>query len=100
MTWFIWVAGAVVLAAAAFGAVYLPQRGRGLERRTAWSVARAAVDSAAISRDAAPHLVPEAEDLFARARLLVAVGGESGAAAEAAECAARADRLWRWAAGG
>ncbi len=101
MTWLIWVAGAVVLAAAGFGAAYLPRmRARDLHRRTAWSTARAALDSAAVSRDAAARTVPAADDLFARAELLVAGQGGPGAAEEAADCAARADRLWREAAGG
>jgi hypothetical protein len=57
------------------------------------------LDSAAISRDATSHSVPEAEDLFARAELLIASQGGTAAAVEAAGCAARADRLWQEAAG-
>ncbi len=99
MTWLIWVAGAVVLVAAGFGAAYLPRtRARDLRRRSAWSTARAAVDSAGVSRDAARRPVAEADDLYARAELLVASRGGAAAAAEAADCAARADRLWRAAA--
>lgn len=95
MIW-LWVVGTVLLVAAGFGVTYLPRaRSRALRRRTAWSAARAAIDSAAISRDAAPHDVPEAEDLFARAELLAAGRGGEGAAEEAADCAERADLLWR-----
>jgi hypothetical protein len=43
--------------------------------------------------------VPEAEDLFARAELLIASQGGTAAAVEAADCAARADRLWQEVAG-
>lgn len=97
MSWLVWVVGGVVLVVAGFGVAYLLRsRARGLRRRTAWSTARAAIESATISRDAAPHDVPEADELLARAELLAASGG---GAAEAADCAERADRLWREAAG-
>lgn len=100
MSWLPWVLGVAVLAAAGFGAAYLPRRrARNLQDRTAWSTARAALDSAAISRDATAHHVPAADELFARAELLVAGHGGTAAAAEAADCAERADRLWREAAG-
>jgi hypothetical protein len=95
----VWVVGVVLLVAAGFAAAYLPRtRARALRQRTAWSAARAAIASAALSRDAAPEDVPEAEDLFARAELLAAHGGGVAAADEAADCAARADRLWQEAA--
>ena len=98
MIW-VWIVGAVLLVAAGFAAMYLPRaRARALRQRTAWSAARAAIDSAAVSRDAAPGDVPEAEDLFARAELLAANGGGVAAAEEAGDCAERADRLWREAA--
>jgi hypothetical protein len=97
--WLVWVVGVVVLAGAGFGVVYLPgARARGLRRRTAWSAARAAIESAVISRDAAPS-APEADDLLARAEFLVAQRGGRAAADEAAGCAGRADRLYREAAG-
>jgi hypothetical protein len=99
VTWPIWVVGAALLLAAGFGAAYLPRtRARDLRRRTAWSTARAALDSAAVSRDAAARPVPDADELFTRAELLAAARGGAGAATEAADCAARADRLWRAAA--
>ncbi len=99
MNWLLWVLGAVLLAAAGFGAAFLPRwRARDLRHRTAWSAARAALDSAAISRDAAPGDVPAAADLFTRAELLVAGRGGVAAAEEAADLAARADRLWQEAA--
>jgi hypothetical protein len=98
--WLVWVVGAAVLVGAGFGAAYLPRtRARAQQVRVAWSNARAAVDSAAISRDATRHTVPRAEELFTRAELLVAHGGGVNAATEAAHCASRADRLWRAAAG-
>ncbi|MFC4852137.1 DUF6403 family protein [Actinophytocola glycyrrhizae] len=96
----VWVVGVVLLVVAGFGAVYLPRtRARALRLRTAWSAARAAIDSAAVSRDATSADVPEADDLFARAELLAANGGGEAAADEAADCAERADRLWQEAAG-
>lgn len=100
MGWLVWVAGATVLVGAGFGAAYLPRtRARAEQVRVAWSDARAAVDSAAISRDATTDIVPQAEELLTRAELLVAHGGGVAAATEAARCATRADRLWRTAAG-
>ncbi|WP_149360052.1 DUF6403 family protein [Lolliginicoccus suaedae] len=95
----LWVAGAALLVAAGFGAAYAPRaRARALRRRTAWSAARAAVEGAAISRDAAAQPVAEAEALFHRAELLVAADGGITAASEAEQCAVRADLLWRAAA--
>lgn len=100
MTWLVWVVGAVVLVAAGFGAAYLPRaRDRDERAGTGWSAARAAVASASVSREAAAREVPEADDLFARAELLIAGQGGPDAAAEATDCATRADRLWREAAG-
>lgn len=96
----LWVVGVVLLLAAGFALAYLPRaRSRALGERTAWSAARAAITSAAVSRDAAANDVPEADDLFARAELLAASGGGADAAREAAECAERADELWRAVAG-
>ncbi len=95
MIW-VWVVGVVLLVVAGFAATYLPRaRARALRQRTAWSAARAAIASAAVSRDAASRDVPDADELFARAELLVAGGGGEDAADEAADCAERADRLWR-----
>ena len=92
MIW-LWVVGVVLLVAAGFGAVYLPRtRSRSLRRRTAWSAARAAITSATISRDAAPHDVARADELLARAESLT---GGLAAAQEAADCATEADRLYR-----
>lgn len=85
--------GVVLLGAAGFSVAYLPRaRARDLRRRTAWSAARAAITSATISRDAAPHDVPSADELLARAESLT---GGVDAAEEAAECATKADRLYR-----
>jgi hypothetical protein len=88
-----WVLGVVLLAAAGFGVTYLPRaRARDLRRRTAWSAARAAITSATISRDAAPHDVAYADELLARAESLT---GGVDAADEAADCARKADQLYR-----
>jgi hypothetical protein len=96
LSWLAWVLGVALLAAAGFGVTYLPRaRARNLERRTAWSAARAAIDSATVSRDAAPHDVASADDLLARAKSLVSTQGGVAAAEEATDCATRADRLWR-----
>jgi hypothetical protein len=100
VSWLPWVSGAVLLVLAGFGVTYLPRmRARSAQVGIAWSTARSAMDSAAISRDAAPHEVPAAGELFARAELLAASRGGAAAAEEAADCAQRADRLWREAAG-
>lgn len=100
MSWLPWVVGVVVLVGAGFGAVYVPRvRAREVERRTAWSAARAAIGAAAVSRDAVSRVVPAADELFARAESLSAHGGGVGAADDATDCAERADRLWREAAG-
>ncbi|MCW4354699.1 DUF6403 family protein [Hoyosella sp. YIM 151337] len=97
--WILAAVGTAVIVAAGFGAAYAPRmREHALRRRTAWSAARSAVDSAAVSRDAARRSIAEAEELFHRAELLVAAQGGVEAALEAKECAARADRLWQAAA--
>lgn len=101
MGWVPWVVGVVLLVVAGFAGAYLPRvRARGLDGRVAWSAARAAIGGAAVSRDAAPHEVAEADELLARAELLAAARGGVVAAREAVDCATRADRLWREAAGG
>jgi hypothetical protein len=95
------VAGGVLVVAAGFWGAFLPRvRARRVRVRTAWSAARAAMGSAAVSRDAVPGVVAAAEELFARAELLAAGRGGVAAAVAAEECAVRADRLWREAAGG
>ncbi|MCT2585704.1 DUF6403 family protein [Actinophytocola gossypii] len=100
MTWLIWVFGTLLLLAAGFGATYLPRRrARDLADRTAWSSARAAIESAEVSRDACPDGVVEAERLLALAAGLAAAGGGAAVADEAREHAERADHLWRAAAG-
>jgi hypothetical protein len=97
----VWVVGVALLVAAGFAATFVPRaRSRDRGRRTAWSAARAAIDSAAISRDAVLRDVPAAAELFTRAELLAAGGGGTAAAREAADCAERADRMWREAADG
>jgi len=96
MSWLIWAIGAVVLLAAGFSVAYVPWwRARDLRRRTAWSAARAAIESASVSRDAAAVRVVEAEELLAKAESIAADRGGVTAADLAAHCAERADRLWR-----
>src|SRR5690349_6363854 len=101
MTWLVWVLGAAVIAAAGFGVVAVPWwRDRDLRRRTAWSAARAAIDSAAVSRDAAAAPLLEAEQLLTRAETIAAGHGGERAARSAEDHARRADALWRAAARG
>jgi len=97
--WVLWPVGAVVLAIAGFVSSLLPKRrAQAAESRVAWSAAQAAIETAGVSRDAAAAPVPAAEQLLLRAELLAARHGGPSAAAEAAECARRADELWRAAA--
>ncbi|WBB80584.1 DUF6403 family protein [Micromonospora sp. WMMD882] len=94
--WLTWVGGGVLIVAAGFVTAFAPRwRARERERRVAWSTARAAIDSAAVSRDAAGRPVAEAERLLSQAELIAARRGGSAAARTAAEHAERADRLWR-----
>jgi hypothetical protein len=96
LSWVVWAAGAMLLIAAGFLAVAVPRRRSGaLERRTAWSGARAAIDTATVSRDACPVPVAEADELLSRAELILAGRGGRSAARSAADCARQADRLWR-----
>ncbi|MET0422996.1 MAG: DUF6403 family protein [Actinoplanes sp.] len=95
-TWWAWPIGVALLIAAGFVAAVLPRRRQHrLASRTAWSAAQAAIAAAGVSRDAAPTPVPEAERLLLEAELLAAEHGGANAATHAAECARRADRLWR-----
>jgi hypothetical protein len=94
--WFLWPVGAVLLGLAGFVTSLLPRRrAEALASRTAWSAAQAAIQAAGVSRDAATGSVPEAEQLLLRAELLAARHGGPSAAGEAADCARRADELWR-----
>jgi hypothetical protein len=96
LSWLIWLIGIVLVFAAGFATVLIPRRRAwSLERRTAWSAARAAIDTATVSRDAAAGQVAEAEQLLARAESIAAGHGGRAAADQAAECAQQADRLWR-----
>ncbi|WP_410620845.1 DUF6403 family protein [Amycolatopsis sp. cmx-8-4] len=96
MTWVVWVVAAALVVVAGAGVVAVPRlRDRDLRRRTAWSAARAAIDSAAVSRDAATTSQPEAEQLLARAETLAAAHGGPRAAESAHDHAVRADELWR-----
>jgi Family of unknown function (DUF6403) len=94
--WPVWLIGGVVLVAAGCAAAVLPRwRARAGTRQAAWTVARSAMESAAISRDAATAPVVEAEQLLARAQTLAAARGGRSAAEAAAGYARRADELWR-----
>ncbi len=96
MSWLIWSIAAVVLLASGFAAAFLPRwRAQELRERRAWSHARAAIDSASVSRDACPVAVPEAELLLARAESIAADRGGAKAAGMVSDQAERADRLWR-----
>lgn len=100
MTWVVWVLAAVVIAVAGAGVVAWPWwRDRDLRRRTAWSAARAAIDSAAVSRDAAAGPLPEAEQALTRAETIAAAHGGERAARAARDHARRADALWQAARG-
>ena len=99
-SWPIWTVGAVLLVGAGFAAVAVPRLRAGrLHRRVAWSAARAAIGTAAVSRDACPVPVAEADQLLSRAELIAAHRGGRAAAQSAAEYARRADDLWRAARG-
>ncbi|KXK58913.1 hypothetical protein AWW66_27110 [Micromonospora rosaria] len=92
----VWLLGGVLLLGAGFVTALLPRwRARAQDRVVAWSAARAAIDSAAVSRDAARRPVPEAERLLARAEHLAAGRGGPTAARTATGYARRADELWR-----
>lgn len=92
----VWLIGGALLLAAGFIPAFVPRlRARRHTRQVAWSTARAAIDSATISRDAAARPVPQAEDLLTRAEWLASQHGGRSAARSAAEYARRADQLWR-----
>ncbi|MHA6630442.1 DUF6403 family protein [Pseudonocardia sichuanensis] len=100
-SWLIWVVAGVVILAAGFTVALMPRlRTRASDREVAWSTARAAIESAAVSRDACADRQATAEEALARAEAIVANGGGARAARTATEHADRADRLWRAAAGG
>jgi hypothetical protein len=95
-SWWVWPVGAALIAAAGYAAVWVPRRrAAAAERRTAWSAARAAIDSAGVSRDACTVAVPEAEQLLSRAELVAGRRGGRTAAESVARDANRADQLWR-----
>lgn len=96
MSWLIWPIGVVVLVAAGFLATYLVHhRSAAQDREIAWSEAHSAMAVAAVSRDAAPAVEHQAEQLFHQAELIVGRQGGVRAARRAAGLADRADRLWR-----
>jgi hypothetical protein len=100
-SWPIWIVGVVVLAGAGFAAVAVPRLRAGeLHRRTAWSAARAAIETAGVSRDACPVPVAEAEHLLTQAELIAGRRGGRAAAQTATGYAEQADSLWRAAARG
>ncbi|MEU8820547.1 DUF6403 family protein [Actinoplanes sp. NPDC048796] len=97
--WWIWGAGGVVLFVSGFAVVAGPRRRqRATERRVAWSAARAAIATAAVSRDAAGTRAErdaEATELLRRAEAIAAARGGPDAAHEATELARAAERMWR-----
>ena len=97
----VWGVGAALVVLAGAATVAVPWwRDRALRRRVAWSAARAAIDSAAVSRDAASGRDDEAEQLLARAETIAARHGGVQAAETAREYAARADARWQAVTGG
>ncbi|GAA0726545.1 hypothetical protein Drose_12025 [Dactylosporangium roseum] len=99
-SWPVWLIGSILVVAAGFAAAFVPRRhARARDRRIAWSGARAAIDVATVSRDAAGTRVAEAEELLARAEAIAAGRGGRAAARTATGYARAADRLWRAAAG-
>lgn len=95
-SWLVWLGGGAVLLVAGFAAAVLPRRrAHDHGRRLSWSTARAAIDAASVSRDAAPRPVAEAEQLLTRAQALAADRGGRAAARSATEYARRADQLWQ-----
>lgn len=100
-SWLIWVIAGVVILAAGFGVAVVPRlRARASDREVAWSAARAAIESATVSRDACADRPVVAEEALARAEAIVANGGGARAARTATAHARRADGLWQAAAGG
>jgi Family of unknown function (DUF6403) len=94
--WPIWVIGCIVLIVAGFLAAFGPRwRARAYTQDAAWATARAAIDSASISRDATKTRVVEAEQLLAQAETIAADHGGRAAAHTATGYAERADQLWR-----
>src|ERR1700759_5750768 len=94
--WVVWVLGVAVLAAAGYVTTLLPRRrARAAASQTAWSAARAAIETAGVGRAAAPGPVPEAEEWLPRAELIAARRGGAAAAESAAGDARPFDRLWR-----
>ncbi|MHA6792383.1 DUF6403 family protein [Pseudonocardia bannensis] len=99
-SWLIWAAAGVVILAAGVGVALVPGlRARASDREAAWLTARAAIESATVSREACADQPDGAAEALARAEAIVAHGGGVRAARAAAEHARRADRLWRVAAG-
>ena len=100
-SWPLWVLGTVVLLGSGFAAAFVPRwRAAGTARRSGWLMAGAAIDSAAVSRDACGVRVPAAERLLAQAVSLAAGRGGRVAAGTATRYARRADELWRSAGAG
>jgi Family of unknown function (DUF6403) len=94
--WPVWLIGCLALIAAGSATAAVPRwRASAYTRQAAWAAARSAMESAAISRDAATTQVAEAEQLLAQAQTLAAARGGRSAANTAARYARRADELWR-----
>lgn len=97
--WPVWVIGAAVLLAAGFATAFVPRwRARARAHAAAWGTARAAIESARVSRDTAGAPVAAADQLLARAETIAAERGGPSAATAAERYARQADELWRAAA--
>ncbi|WP_029137350.1 DUF6403 family protein [Nakamurella lactea] len=94
--WPIWLIGVLVLVIAGVGSVVVVRnRSRRAGRDEAVAGARAALEAAEVSRDACHGTVPEADQLFDRAHLIISGSTGASGARQAAELADRADRLWQ-----
>lgn len=94
--WLVWVIGVVVLVVAGMSSVMLARnRSRRAGRAVAVSRARAAIESAQVSRDASSRDVPAADELLDRATLMLADDAGVDAADQAAALAGKADLLWQ-----
>lgn len=96
LTWLIWTIGVLVLVAAGlWSTLVVRSRARRTGTDDATSVARAAVASAEVSRDACRRRIPTADELLQRATLMLADHPGAADADRASALAARADRLWQ-----
>lgn len=91
----IWLGGLLMVVVAGGWPVLLARRRTGRRRRSAAEfTARAAIATAQLSRDGSVFHDPVADELLARAELLIASTGGPDAADRAAELARQAERRW------